>query len=47
MIGSRSDITNRELPFVIRTGSTDEREFHECRIFQIVVQADRNAWHRF
>ena len=27
MIGSRSDITNRELPFVIRTGSTDEKYF--------------------
>lgn len=47
MIGSGSDITDRELPFVICSGSTDERKFHECGIFQVVVQTDRNAWHWF
>ncbi len=47
MIGPGSDIADCELPFVVRPGSAGERELYECGIFQVVVQADRDAGHRF
>ena len=46
-IAARRDITDGELSFVVRTRSTVERQFHKSRIFQVLMQTDRDTGHRF
>ncbi len=41
------DIADGELSFIVRARSTVERQFHKCRILQVLMQTDRDTGHRF